>query len=436
MPTLLTTTRALQIFQLMRLGSVILTSILLAKSGLRTADIGAFEALLYVGTVAAFFWANGLLQGIPPVWAHLASQERKVFTANVFFLFAGIAAILVLLLWTGKAVVLPLLTGFRELPAFGWFCVYLFCNLATLPVEYLYLLREEPERLVLWGCFSFGLFILALAGPVFLEYGLEGGLAGLAVLGALRFLWASVLVFRRGEWVWQPALIRPYLWFSMPLVLNFMVGNLVLLFDSWLVGWYYSDASVFAVFRYGSREFPLATALATALGTAMIAQLAKAPADGLAALKEKSRRLFHLLFPLTVVLLFLTKPLFPLVFNPDFAASASLFNIYLLLTASRVLLPNAIVLSRGKSRAILLVGLLELTVKIALGFWFIHLWGLPGVAWSAVLAFFLEKIGLVWYLEKRLQVRTSDWLDRRWYGFYVLVLAMAYAVTLVFGGGG
>ncbi len=425
----LTLTRAMQLYQLMRLGSVILTSILLAKSGLGMADIGAYEALLYIGTTAAFFWANGLLQGIPPVYARLPEADRPAFLFNKFLVFGGIAFAVLSLLWIGQQWLLPALTGLPELPYFGWFCAYLFFNLATLPVEYLYLLREKPLALVGWGGVSFGLYILVLFLPVYAGYGLQGGLMGLAALGTLRFVWAGVLLRRFAVLRWRPDLLRHYLAFSLPLVLNLLVGNLVLLFDNWLVGWYYHDEAVFAVFRYGSREFPLATALATALGTAMIARIAVQPAAGLSELKAQSRHLFHLLFPLTIGLLFVTRPLFPLVFNPDFAGSAPLFNIYLLLTASRVLLPNAIVLAQGHSRAILLVGLLELTVKIALGFWFIHWWGLAGVAWSAVAAFWVEKIGLIWYLERRLNIRTGAWLDWRWYLGYVLALGGAWVIS-------
>lgn len=423
-------TRALQLYQLLRLGSVIGTSILLAKSGLGLADIGAYEALLYIGSTAAFFWANGLLQGIPPVYARLTEPEQKVFIFNKFLVFTGISLFVFLALWLGRQWVVPALTGLPEVPHFGWFCLYLFFNLATLPVEYLYLLREKPWALAGWGGVSFGLYMLVLFLPVYLGYGLQGGLVGLAVLGALRFLWAVLLVARYGVPVFRPDLIGYYLRFSMPLVLNLMVGNLVLLFDNWLVGWYFRDEALFAVFRYGSREFPLATALATALGTAMVARIATQPESGLGELKTKTRRLFHLLFPLTILLLFLSKPLFPWVFNPAFAASAPLFNIYLLLTASRVLLPNAIILARGQPQAILLVGLLELTVKISLGFWFISWWGLPGVAWSAVAAFFVEKIALVWYLEKRMDVRTGDWLDWRWYTGYVLALFLAWWMSV------
>ena len=427
----LTLTRALQFYQLLRLGSVIGASILLAKSGLSLADIGVYEALLYIGSVAAFFWANGLLQGIPPVYARLAESEQKAFIFNKFLVFSGISFLIFLTLWFGRQWVMPALTGLPVAPYFGWFCAYLFFNLATLPVEYLYLLREKPWALVGWGGVSFGLYMLVLFLPVYFGYGLEGGLMGLAALGALRFLWAVILVARLGTPAFRPDLIGHYLRFSAPLVLNLMVGNLVLLFDNWLVGWYFRDETVFAVFRYGSREFPLATALATALGTVMIARIATQPEAGLAELKSQTRRLFHLLFPLTILLLFLSKPLFPLVFNPAFAGSAPLFNIYLLLTASRVLLPNSIILANGRPRAILLVGLLELAVKVILGFWFIHWWGLPGVAWSAVAAFFVEKAGLIWYLEKRLDVRTGDWLDWRWYAGYVVAVGVAFAAAML-----
>ena len=419
----------MQLYQLLRLGSVILTSILLAKSGLGIADIGAYEALLYIGSTAAFFWANGLLQGIPPVYAQLPAAERKSFVFVVFLAFGAIALLVAAGLWAGQSWLLPALTGLPRLPHFGWFAVYLFFNLASLPVEYAYLLHEKPLALAGWGFASFGLYVLVLFLPVYAGYGLGAGLIGLAGLGLLRWLWALALLGRYGTPGWRPDLLRRYLAFSAPLVLNLLVGNLVLLFDNWLVGWYYRDEAVFAVFRYGSRELPLATALATALGTALIARIAIRPEEGLAELKQQTRRLFHLLFPLTILLLFLSKPLFPRVFNPAFAASAGLFNIYLLLTASRVLLPNTIVLAKGKPGAIFAVGLLELSLKVLLGFVFLHYWGLPGLAWSAVLAFAFEKIGLIWYLEKRLAVRTADWLDWRWYSAYLAALLLAFVLA-------
>ncbi len=418
--------RAMQIFQVLRVGSVLLTSILLAKSRLTMGEIGVYETLLYLGTVAAFFWVNGLLQGLTPVYARLEESGRKKFIFNTFLVFCAIAAGLFLLLLLGKNLALPLLTGREEVPFFTLFCGYLLFNLPTLTVEYYHLLNNRAQRIVTWGTVTFSVQIAALFLPVQLGWGLEGGLFVLFVLAVMKWFWALGVVLRYGETTLDPGLIRHYLIFSWPLILNTLVANLTPLFDNWLVGWWYHDDATFALFRYGSRELPLATALATALGTAMIPRLVAEPDKGLEELKTRSRRMFHLLFPLTIVLLFFSEKIFPLVFNPGFIASAALFNIYLLRTASRVLLPNSVVLARGAARAILWVSVAEFALKIVLSLVFIRYWGLAGVGWSAVLAFWVEKLGLIWYLESRLDIRTRDWLDWRWYLGYTALMFGAY----------
>jgi len=422
----LTTTRALQLFQLMRQGAVIGTSILLAKSGLRTADIGVYEMLLYIGTIWTFFWVNGLLQAMTPVFSKLGPEDRKVFIFNNFLIFCGIALLLFTVLLTGQKYLVPALTGLPEVPFFGMFCLFLLFNLPSYPVEYIFLLHKKPWHIAFWGMATFGLQVLAVFVPVWLGYGLGASMACLATLAAGKWLFTAGVVARYGRWQIRRAIIRQYLTFAWPLILNVLIGNLVLMFDFWLVGWWYRDEAVFAVFRYGARELPLAQALATALGVALIPRLTEDLSAGLADMKAMTRKLFHILFPVTILFLALSKPLFPLVFNPDFTASAPIFNIYLLLTASRVLLPNSILLSKNEPQVILWVGLLELFVKIVLGFLFIYYWGLTGVAWSAVLAFWVEKLGLMYYLQKRHGIRVADWLDQRWYFGYVALMMAGY----------
>jgi O-antigen/teichoic acid export membrane protein len=425
----ITTTRALQLFQVMRQGAVILTSILLAKSGLSTADIGAYEVLLYIGTVLTFFWINGLLQAMPPIYTKLGPEDRKAFIFNAFLLFCGFSVLLSAVLLVGQGGVVPLLTGLNTVPFFEIFCLFLLFNLPTYPVEYIYLLEKKPYHIVGWGVASFGLQVIAVATPLALGLGLKGGISALLVLGILKWLWTLLLVFRSGIVKIRPDLMNTYLRFAWPLVLNILIGNFVLMFDNWLVGWWYHDEAVFAVYRYGARELPLAQALATALGVALIPRLSEDFTGGLADMRAMTRKLFHLLFPFTIVLLFISKPLFPLVFNPDFAHSADLFNVYLLMTASRVLLPNSILLSKGEPRVILAIGLLELLVKIVLGFLMIQYFGLPGVAWSAVAAFWVEKAGLIWYLKHKHQIKPAQYIDLKWYAAYTCALVGAFILS-------
>ncbi len=413
----------------MRLGSAVLTGILLAKSGLPTAEIGAWEMLLYLGTTLTFFWVNGLLQGIAPMYAKLDNEERKIFIFNHFLLFCSIATALFLLLFLGEQWIAPALTGLAEVPHFKLFALYLLLNLPTFPVEYFYLLQERPRSIVIWGIASFGLQVAALFIPVSLGYGLEGGINAIVCLSGLKFLWTAGLALRLGKLSFNKKMLVSYLVFCAPLMLSNVVSNLMLLFDNWLVGSHFGDPAVFAVYRYGAREFPLATALVSALGIAIIPLLTTSATTGLAELKHKSRRLMHWLFPLTILLLFISKPLFPIVFNPDFAASASLFNIYLLTLASRVLLPASIMLAKGDSRSIFWVSVAELCVKFALGFVFIQYWGLPGLACSVVLSYWVEKLGLIWILAKKHGVQTRDWVDWGWYSGYVFALGAAYWIS-------
>lgn len=413
----------------MRLGSAVLTGILLAKSGLPTAEIGAWEMLLYLGTTLTFFWVNGLLQGIVPVYSKLDQEARKSFIFNHFLLFCGIAVSLFLLLVFGEWWIAPALTGLPEVPHFKLFALYLLLNLPSFPVEYFYLLQERPRSIVAWGVLSFGLQVAALFIPIRMGFGLEGGILALVILSGLKFLWTAGLALRLGKFGFDQKMIRSYLIFCAPLMLSNVVSNLMLLFDNWLVGWHFGDPAVFAVYRYGAREFPLAIALVGALGVSMIPLLSNSITAGLAELKDKSRRLMHWLFPFSILLLCISKPLFPLVFNPDFAASAELFNIYLLTLASRVLLPASILLAKGDSRSIFWVSVMELCVKFILGFLFIQYWGLPGLAFSVVLSYWVEKLGLIWILEKKHGVSTPDWVDRKWYFGYFLALLGAYWIS-------
>lgn len=425
----LTSTLALQIFQVMRLGTAVLTGILLAKSGLSVSDIGAWEMLLYVGTILTFFWVAGLLQGITAVYSKLAEDQRKVFIFNHFLIFCGIALVLFLVLWFGEPWVTPVLTGMPEVPHFKWFALYLLLNLPSFPVEYIYLLQEKPRYIVTWGVASFGLYLAALGYPILAGYGLEGSIKALVLLAAGKWLWAAGMALRSGRIDIDWPLTLRYLTFCLPLVLSNVVSNLLMLADNWLVGWHFQDSATYAVYRYGAREFPLATALVSALGTSLIPLIASNQSEGLLQLKTKTRKLMHILFPLTMFLMCISKPLFPVVFNHDFAASATLFNIYLLTLSSRILLPASVVLARSDSKSIFGISLFELLVKIVLGYVFIQIWGLPGLAFSVVISFWIEKLGLIWILENKHGIKTTQWLDWRWYLGYSVALFAVFMLT-------
>jgi O-antigen/teichoic acid export membrane protein len=426
----MSSSKALQIFQILRQGTLILISILLAKSTLQTTEIGVYEVLLYLGTVLTFFWINGLLQAMTPVYSKLKETEKPTFVFNQFLVFCGLSLGLFLVLILGEKWVVPILTGLPEIPYFWPFCGFLLFNIPTFSVEYLYLLQNKPRQIIVWGIVISALQIIAIALPLGLGFGLKEAIFGLFFSAILKFIWTLFLILKHGKWTINKTLLQRYLRFAAPLMVSVLAGNFILLFDNWLVGWWYKNEAIFAVYRFGAREFPLVSAMATALGVSLIPALAKQINQGMSDQKAMTRKLFHLLFPITIALLFLSKTLFPLVFNPQFTESSGIFNIYLLLIVSRVLLPNSILLAEGEPNVIFKVGLLELGLKIILGFVFIHYWGLIGVAWSTVLSFWFEKVALIWYLEQKKGISTSNWLDIKIYLGYCGMLFLAFLINL------
>lgn len=418
---------AMQIFQVIRLTASVGSGILLAKSGLPLGDLGTYETLVYLGSFVVVFGVNGLLQAMAPVYTRLPDAEKPALLTASIGVFTLIGALLAVSFYVGAATLVPALTGLLSVQHLGWFCVWLCLNTAALPVEMVYLLRQKPWHIIVWGLVSFGLHLVALVVPVWAGYGLAGSWQALTALSVARGLWTLGVLARYGGTVHFWPVSKAFLWFGVPLVANTLLGNGILLFDNWLVGHYYRSDAVFALYRYGSREFPLAFALSVALGASLVPLVSTNLDNGLAEIKRRTRRLMHLLFPIALLLMLSVDWWFPLVFNADLAPAARLFKIYLLLTATRILLPNTIVLGLGKPKILLYVGLAELCLKIATGWLGLYLGGLEGLAWSVIGCFAFEKIALMLYLRQYTKIRTTEWLDVRWYFGYTLVLMIGYA---------
>jgi Na+-driven multidrug efflux pump len=89
------------------------------------------------------------------------------------------------------------------------------------------------------------------------------------------------------------------------------------------------------------------------------------------------------------------------------------------------------VLAKGDSRSIFHISVAEMLLKMTLGFWFIQCWGLEGLAWSVVISFWVEKLGLMYILEFKHKVRTAAWLEWKWYLGYAFLLFGTYFLLVM-----
>lgn len=422
----ITNVRALQVFQIFRQGAAILISILLAKSVLTSEEIGTFEMLTFIGTTVSFFWIAGLNQGILPFFPKLNSTDQRSFIFNTFLLFCGISFFVTVLLFFLENSVTQLLVGQDSLAYFKWYAIYLLFFMPSFLVDYIYLVNNRAKEILGFGIVVFSLQVLVVIVPLFLGGGLLGSIQGLVGLGIFRFLWLLKVVFDFGKIEWRRELMSNYLKLSIPLILYALLSGFPTIFDSWVVGWFYDDKSTFAIFRYGARELPLAIALANALSMAMIPEIAKNDNNAFTDLKNKTLNLFHSLFPLSIALMMTSSWWFPKVFNPDFSASASVFNVFLLVIISRLIFPQTILIALGKTKMVLYISILETVLNIILSVIFVQYYGLVGIAFGTVLAYLFEKVTIALYLFSQHDISFSQYTPVGWYLLYSILLTTAY----------
>jgi O-antigen/teichoic acid export membrane protein len=212
-----------------------------------------------------------------------------------------------------------------------------------------------------------------------------------------------------------------------PLVLATFLSGSAQFVDGFIVTSYF-DEETFAVFRYGARELPLAMLLANALSNAMLPDFAKKDQlkQNLQKLKESVTRLTHWLFPLTAVLLIFSHPVFPVIFNPKFAESATIFNIYLLIIISRLLLPQTILNGLQISKPIMIAALLELIINVSLSLILVRFFGIAGIAFATFIAYLFEKIYLMAVVKQKLNVGLTEYIPVKMYSVYSLTILVIF----------
>ena len=298
--------------------------------------------------------------------------------------------------------------------------------LPSFLIEYIYLLHEKPQAIIRFGIFAFCSQILIVVIALFFEKGLLWIFNGLLILAILRFLWLFFLVKKYGKVDWQFNALSPYWHVAIPLIGYALIAGFPPVFDNWLVGYFFQDPQTFAIFRYGARELPLAIALANALSAAMVPEVTKNQIVAFQILREKSLRLYHLLFPLSIVLMLTSTFWFPKLFNNDFAESAKIFNVFLLVIISRLVFPQTILIALKKTKIILGISIIELLLNIFLSILFVQKFGLVGIAFGTVIAYWFEKIAISIYLHFKHKISFREYTPVDWFIGYSILLLIAY----------
>ena len=426
------TISAFQFYQLVRYSTLILIGIVFTKTALIQPEIGEYETFVFLAGAVSFFWLSGLLKALLPLSAETKGTGTNIFSAFVLIQIFSLAAA-GFLFFLQPLFSKYLLNG-NTIPETGLLLIFIIFSVPANLVEYFYLIKKHNRGIIIYSLVSFFIqFILVVLPPV-LGMDILWSLKGLVLSALLRYLWLWLTLIYFSEIHFSFAFIKQHLKLGGPLVAATLFSGSAQFIDGFIVTSKFDEAT-FAIFRYGARELPLAMLLTNALSNAMLPEFANRDhlTKNLIKLKSNIRRLMHLLFPLTAILLVISHPVFPVLFNPGFEKSATIFNIYLLLLISRLLLPQTILNGLKHSKEIMQAAFLELTLNVALSLILVRFFGIAGIAFATFIAYLFEKLFLAIAVRKKIQVKLSDYLPVKYYLIYsVGILIIFIFAELIF----
>ena len=413
----------------MRFGAVLLISVFLARL-VGKGMVGTYETLLLLGASFTVFWVTGFINPYIPFYKQCEEREGKKFTFNTFLLLSICSAIVFIILVSGVFVLNP---QNRDL-----YFLYFTANLFIAPSflsEYILLVNNRSKSIAVYGIASSVLQAAFFIVPLYYDNSLYLSLYMLCVFGLLRYLFLLSLVFRYSILVIDKKQVSAFAQKSFPYILSLIVGATMAQTDSYMIK-FFTPSTDFAVFRYGAREFAITALMAAAFSNVKsgeVALHAKQNTLGmsLSDIKMGSKRLMHILFPVTIIFMVCSKFLFIKVYTGAYAYSAFLFNIYLLLTVSRLLFPQTVLLGLQRNKTLLRLAVYEWIINIVLDYIFLRLWGMAGVAFSTVLAYYSERVFL-FYSCRREGVKFSDIVPIKTWAGYTVLTVVVFAVVAWF----
>jgi len=417
---------ALQIFQILRYSTLILISIVFANSHLSKLEIGEYETFIFIAGAASFFWLTGFIKSFL-----INSSNRKEKSSDIFNFYILILATSVLSFLTIKFIS----SDSINLLSYNYsdkLAIYIVLLGTASISEYILLSLKKNKALIDYGFISFAIQFAIIIYPIIIGKGIEMIINSLLIVVALKNLFALFLVFRYSVISFSFSIIKNNLRLAFPLIISFILSGSAQYIDGFIIKYNFDD-NVFAVFRYGAKEFPLLILLADSMSTAFLSNFNNSNIDNvLAQIKEKSNKLVNWLFPLSIVLLIFSTYLFKTVFSPQFEESAIIFDIYLLLIVSRLIFPQTVIMGLKNSSLILQAAIIELIINVSLSLILVLKFGIAGVAFATVIAFFIEKGYLLITLKYKFNISSLKYINFKPIILYSIILYLVFIIKYYF----
>ncbi|MCU0473376.1 MAG: oligosaccharide flippase family protein [Bacteroidales bacterium] len=426
----------LQLFQLMRFTIFLIISIVFTKSHLTSDEIGSWEMFLFIAGLMSFFWVTGIIQSLLPLY-HRNRTFRKMGENNsgkspeIFNAFILLCLFSLLFFVFGHSIKNNFsvfhFTG--NVPYLNLLLLYLLLSNPVCLIEYIYLLNNRSYRIFQYGLYTFLAQLILIIVPVILGKDITWSIYGLLIITGVRWIWLLILLKRYTVMKISWAFMKEHLYLGAPLIMTSLISGSAQYTDGVIISSVYHDPTMFAWFRYGAKEFPLVLLLANGLSNAMLPEFSTRSRmkESLEKIKLKSRKLMHLLFPVTMFIMLFTRWFYPRLFNPEFHKSAGIFLVYALLIIPRLVFPQTIIVGRKKTRITLIAAIVEISINISLSLLMIKWgYGIVGVALSTFIAYCIGKFYLITYVWVKMKIKPAEYIPVKVFSVYSILLAILF----------
>jgi len=420
------TVKALQLFHVLRFSVALLIGIVIVNSGVPIADFSSYEYFLFITSLVSFFWTNGLLKSMMSQYHNYGEQDKKALLTNVAVLLISFAFV-VSLVMIGISYYGPDILGSESLILL---ILYFFFSSVGAMGELILVLKDQGRSLFRYGIIIYALQFILVVNTILFNGKLSYILLAMVSWAFLRFIYSMYLLYHNGSRTIQIQKVFTLLIFALPLIGESLLGDAMKFIDGGLVKYFFEDESYFALYRTGARELPFSILIIGAIGTAIIPLLSKNLDKGLELMKTEIHKAMRWLFPLSIVLMLLSPFIFPILYEESFSLSAEIFNIYLLLIISRVLMPHIVLLVKHENTILFWMALIELVLNFGLSILLLHQIGILGIPLASLIAFLVIKILMMFILYKKYQIPFSAYMDMKYYVGFSIALLCSYFVSL------
>ena len=326
------------------------------------------------------------------------------------------------------SVIFNWITAQEDLPFKKWIVVYLLFGPVTVITEMIYMLYHRPDRIVYYTHWIYNIQLVLIVIAIVGVGTVHALVIAITIWVVIKILWLLSVLRTYADWTVDSTMIKVFGLFSLPLILQFVISHSASYVDGIIVNYYFEE-SQFPVFRYGAKELPITTILVVSMASAMIPLAVTHLQDTLVAIKRRTRIMMHYLFPLSAILILISPLLFKRVYSAEYVLSAQIFNVYLLILISRILVPHIIMLSQKKNVPLLVFAIIELAVNVGLSILWASQYGLVGVAFATLVANLAHTMMMITYNAFVLSILPYSYIDWKPYLSYSLLLVCAFVLS-------